>query len=167
MRTTEFYTCMHNFYSTHLTSDFTNYCINACPEKCNTVEYELTVNSGFYTNLNTMYYIKYSEGKLDYIPDDDNTLLWYGLQSLMYVNINYQNLYYTLVEENAAMTFQSLLGTVGGQLGLFIGISFLSLIEIIEIAIELAYFHYKFKNEKSKTLQISSFLKHQDVSEKL
>jgi Amiloride-sensitive sodium channel len=90
----EVYECMHSFYSEHLTSVFTSSCMAACPEKCNTLEYELTVNNGFYTTLNSMKYLKYFP-RFTNLPDVDNTLLWYGHQAIMALDINYQNMYYT------------------------------------------------------------------------
>ncbi len=57
--------------------------------------------------------------------------------------MNYEGYTYTQIEEIPAVTFEQLLGNVGGQLGLFIGISLLSLIECLEILLELAYLFYE------------------------
>ena len=58
-------------------------------------------------------------------------------ESTLKLNINYQELQYTLVKESQKTTWLDLLSNVGGTLGLFTGFSFLSLVEILEILFEI------------------------------
>ena len=60
--------------------------------------------------------------------------------SIMKLNINYQELAYTLVEESQKTTWLDLLSNVGGTLGLFTGFSFLSVVEFFEIIFEIALY---------------------------
>lgn len=39
----------------------------------------------------------------------------------------------SIIEETAELTFSSFLGSLGGQLGLLLGMSFLSFLELVEI----------------------------------
>ena len=64
--------------------------------------------------------------------------------SVVNVNIFYESLSYTETNESPQMNIVSLLGSIGGNLGLFFGVSVFSLCEIIEVLIEI-YFIFKKK----------------------
>ena len=55
------------------------------------------------------------------------------------LNIYYSNLNYVLISESPKTSMNDLMSNVGGTLGLYIGISFLSLIEIVEILCEILF----------------------------
>ena len=55
----------------------------------------------------------------------------------MNVKIFYEGLYYTEISETESQTVFDLISTIGGTMGLFIGIILLSFIEILEILIEI------------------------------
>lgn len=57
--------------------------------------------------------------------------------SVLALNVFYNTGSYTKITEKQAMEPQSLFPSVGGTLGLFLGISILSFVEIIEVAIEI------------------------------
>ncbi len=57
--------------------------------------------------------------------------------------VDYKDNYFTQTIESPAMTFELLLGDVGGQIHLFIGISFLSLLEVVELIVEFLILFYK------------------------
>jgi hypothetical protein len=50
------------------------------------------------------------------------------------LNVFYETFYYTAVSQFPKVTWQSLLGNVGGLFGLFLGASFLSFGEIFEFS---------------------------------
>ena len=58
-------------------------------------------------------------------------------QSILFVNINYNQLSYTNIKENQKITFLNLATNIGGTMGLFLGISFISFFEIVIIIVEL------------------------------
>ena len=62
--------------------------------------------------------------------------------SRSYLKIDLQNTYVQNVEDNIAYDFQSFIGEVGGTLGLFLGLSFVSFIEFTEFLIG-KIFHYE------------------------
>ena len=51
--------------------------------------------------------------------------------------VYYESLKYTLISQQPKTQLLNLIPNIGGALGLFIGISFLSFIEIIELFIEI------------------------------
>ena len=63
--------------------------------------------------------------------------LTYLQNTVSKVNIFYQNMIYTSVTESPASSLSDLISFIGGNLGLFLGMSFLSLVEVIDILIQL------------------------------
>ncbi|CAF1150674.1 unnamed protein product [Brachionus calyciflorus] len=59
---------------------------------------------------------------------------------LISLNVYYETLNYEEITEKESVEFVGLLSNIGGIAGLFLGISFLSLVEIIEIAIQIISF---------------------------
>ena len=66
------------------------------------------------------------------------------------VNIFYQELIYTSITESPALLLSDLISFIGGNLGLFLGMSFLSLVEVIDIFIKLIQIEIKKRTNKSK-----------------
>lgn len=67
-------------------------------------------------------------------------------ENMFGVSIYYDELKYTYISETAAIDSASLVSNIGGTLGLFLGMSILSFVEVIELVIELFYYIYN-KNE--------------------
>lgn len=55
------------------------------------------------------------------------------------ISIHFPVMSYTLYEEQFKMTLPELIASIGGSLGLFMGIRFLTLVEVLEFFIELVY----------------------------
>ena len=68
-------------------------------------------------------------------------------ESTLKLNINYEKLEYTLIREDQKTTLIDLISNVGGTLGLCLGMSFLSIVEIAEIGMEIVLSLLK-KNKK-------------------
>ena len=64
----------------------------------------------------------------------------------MHVDIFYQELSYEEIEQNIAFEFLSLLSEIGGFLGLLLGASALTVIELIDY-VSLVFFH-KLQNQR-------------------
>ena len=58
-------------------------------------------------------------------------------ESVLSLNVYYDSFEVTNIEENAQMQSTDLVAGVGGTLGLFLGISLLSLFEFVEITLEI------------------------------
>ncbi|RNA20730.1 FMRFamide-activated amiloride-sensitive sodium channel isoform X1, partial [Brachionus plicatilis] len=67
------------------------------------------------------------------------------VSSVAMISIFYDELQYTFIEESPALNFETLLGLMGGQFGLFMGASFLSFAEILEMVINLIRACAKYK----------------------
>jgi len=107
-------------------------CHQYCPLECDSVSYLVTSN--------------------DYINYDNFTSFV----------VYYQGLQYTLITQQPKMELFDIISSVGGILGLFIGISFVNLFEISEILIEIALiFINRFKS--AKTIESRLTIKMTDI----
>lgn len=64
------------------------------------------------------------------------------------LTVYFPELKYTVVSENPKTEFFSLISNIGGLLGLFIGTSFMSFVEIIEILFEIIFIFYESRISK-------------------
>ena len=62
-----------------------------------------------------------------------------ALESFVSLNIFYDSLSYTQVTETPQMDLIGLMANIGGNLGLFLGVSVFSLCEMVEVLIEIYY----------------------------
>ena len=118
-------------------SDFINkVCLPLCPLECSHTLYKLSLSSN---QLNgNSYIIKIqNNSKLasDFITKDIDAET--AGKSIAQLTIYYDSLSYTESIESPQMNIVSLIGSIGGNLGLFLGVSVFSLWEIIEVVIEI------------------------------
>ena len=64
-------------------------------------------------------------------------------RSIVKMNIFYESLSYTLVTESPKLNGVSLLASIGGSLGLFLGVSTFSLFEVVEFIITIIFIKMK------------------------
>jgi len=88
-----------------------------CPEECDLIQYEITHS---FTKLSTQYELFKN----------------FSTENLVYFTIFYESPQYTVIDQIAKMDVFDLISNIGGNLGLFIGISFLSFAELIELLVE-------------------------------
>ena len=85
-----------------------------------------------------MEYIKENENlHSDFIRTRVNPLN--AANSFVKLNIFYDSLSYELSTELAKMDIASMLASIGGNLGLFLGVSVFSLCEMVEVLIEMFF----------------------------
>ena len=119
-----------------------------CPEECLKVNYLTSVSTATYP---TDEYCKYLQNQVSLTSrfrneTNFNILTAQIKNSFVKINVFYNDITYTLLHESPTTTWDSLIGQIGGQLGLFIGISFLSMIELLELFFEtlrIVFIHYK------------------------
>jgi hypothetical protein len=96
-------------------------CLNLCPIECDSINYKIEQNS-FQIPTN------YALNQLD-------------LNKYVNILINYQNNQYTLISQSPKMQLFDLISSVGGLISLFLGFSFLTLIEFIDVLFKIC-FHF-------------------------
>ncbi len=81
----------------------------------------------------------------------DADLIQFARQGFLKLIVNYESLYYTSIDDNQAMSSNDLFGAIGGQLGLFAGLSVLSFLELIELFISMCIIFYSLsRNQNNK-----------------
>jgi len=63
--------------------------------------------------------------------------------NVLLLNVFYDKMGYVATIDNPTMTFDILIATFGGNIGLFLGITVLSFVEFIEIIFYMIYFNVK------------------------
>ena len=88
---------------------------------CSVTEYEFTTGE-----------VNFSERWLKDFPYDEyNVTQEYVLQNYVSVTINFRRIQYILLTESKALSFAQLLAAIGGSMGFFLGISLLSIFELL------------------------------------
>jgi len=75
-------------------------------------------------------------------------------QSVLSLNIYYDQLAFTQISKEAKFEIVDLISAFGGLLGLFLGMSFLSFVEIVEIILETFVILFEKKKVSSEVTQI-------------
>ena len=91
-----------------------------CPEECDSIQYD---KSHSFTKIST----------------HNEAFTNFQIDNYVFFNVYYENLQYTVIDQIAQMNVFDLISNIGGNLGLFIGISFLSFAELIELLVEIIY----------------------------
>lgn len=122
--------CYHSFTTNFLESNVFEICSQYCPYQCEVIEYEVKSWSEEYPSTGNI-----SNG-FDYKAFQTYTNVKSGYVSIraFFPELKYKN-----IEQNAKVYIFDLVSNVGGTLGLFLGCSFLSFIEILELLIEIFY----------------------------
>ncbi|CAF0954678.1 unnamed protein product, partial [Brachionus calyciflorus] len=122
-------------------------CYNYCPNECYQVLYDTRIDnakypSKWYTKILNNSTISTKE-YFEFLATSDYLTLQ---QTLLMINIYYENMFYTLIEDSPEITIDLLIAYIGGNFGLFVGISLLSLVEFIEIIFYVIYMFIKRRN---------------------
>jgi len=113
----QYYETLQLIYSDTLNKGMYDFCLD-CPEECDSIQYDI---SHSFTKLSTQ------------------NKVFKNLQIENFVSfaVFYESLQYTIIDQMAQMNVFDLISNIGGNLGLFIGISFLSFAELIELFVEI------------------------------
>ena len=149
--------CLANFFVIFATADLNSFCNNACPERCNTIEYHLSVSMAAFPTFSYLKNQQTTYRNAYMFPQNVNDayLKKFGRQGFLKFTVNYDNLYYTSIDDSPAITANSLFGTIGGQLGLFVGLSVLSFVEFIELFIKLALIFIKYRSVNTARVKVN------------
>jgi len=123
-------------------------CLASCPLECKKTLYKTTLSS---SQLNVNNFISKIKNNPKLISDYFNNRIFGPAtvkESIVHVNILYDSLSYTQSIESPRMDFVSLLASIGGNLSLFLAVSFFSLFEVIQLFMEIFYFLEREKNRK-------------------
>ena len=113
-------------------------CIQECPLECDYVTYDLTLSTldypsrAFFNDLKNNSYMEYTNTSFDEFK-----------QTHLALNIFYPNKEFTEIRETPKMKLVDLVSNLGGALGIFLGFSIFSFVEVFEIVIQIFYITLK------------------------
>ena len=146
--------CADNFYHKEFNvgSYVATNCISKCPLECHKYSFDNFKSYAYYPlPLYVNQTLQISDILTKAYPNEtdftDNLA-----SNAVQITVFYDTLTYTKVEEEPKITWDNLIGTLGGHLHLFLGMSFISLIELIELVVQLImYVIVTRKNAKAKS----------------
>lgn len=109
-------------------------CLNNCPPECEDISFSLSISSSLYPSKNFFKALKHNQKIKDIFSNKSFTLSDLR-EKISFVIIYFEKLNYMTIEDSPNMLFFNLMASIGGWLGLFLGISVLSLVELFEIII--------------------------------
>ena len=118
-----------------------------CPLECDFVDFDFTYSAsdydayGLYTLLNG---VKPTNDELNSFKN-----------KVVSINVYFSELRYTEITETPSTSLIDLLANIGGTIGLFIGISVLSFVEIVEFLMEIIIIYYE-KRKEARKLKIQN-----------
>ena len=138
--TNEEINCAFDVYNQRFLSEtfIKEFCMPSCPLECNRTEYKASVSTLKLLGNDVVDYIRDNE---NLVSDFKKTPLnaFTAANSVVKVNIFYESMSYTLSTESAKMDFVSLLASIGGNLGLFLSVSMFSVVELVQVIIEIYF----------------------------
>ena len=139
----EYQTCANDlYYQVFNTGDFImNYCSEKCPLECHQ-EYMYQQQSFYkYPEEKHLEVLKRNEMLLSKYANESD--FEYNLASnVAKVTIYYDTLTYSVITEEPKVTWIKLVGNLGGHFHLFLGISFMSVMEIVELLVQIMLYAY-------------------------
>lgn len=141
--------CVTSTFNSFYSSDLSLKCFDSCPPECNSIEYNFQLShsdfpSPYYSNI-LIKYDKMNRSFRNYTTYNEVR------SSVLAVNVYYNDIAFTIIDEVPSKSTAQFFSELGGILGLYIGVSLLSFVEILEMGFKIfqLYFLDKFK-ETSK-----------------
>lgn len=143
-----------NFTSTQ---DILSLCGPSCPLECDSINYRLTTS---FSNYPSMAYgkllVENSQLRSKFSTDASLLTPDYLKKTILALRVYYNELSYEHVIEMEKISMVDLVSNIGGTLGLFLGLSFLSLVEIFDVLLQLTFLYCCRKNYSSKVVSVNS-----------
>lgn len=134
----EQFECEAVVYNEFVSKNIYELCSPYCPLECKSIYYSYATSSSHYPTPSYYKYLMTSDSfKSKFYnknPSYDQTK-----NSLVLINFYYNDFVYTLIEDIQTRSLFDVVSGVGGTFGLFLGLSFLSFIEILEIFIDIFF----------------------------
>lgn len=113
---------------------------NLCPLECDYAHFETTLSHSYYPSYNEYQSLMANASNLiSKFPKRENTTIDEIRQMIYHLQIYFEDSKYLLVSENPKQDAWDLISSVGGLLGLFLGLSFLSFIDLVQVIFEFIF----------------------------
>lgn len=125
-------------------NDIQQLCQSRCPLECESIKYNMYSSESDYPSKayasllmqNPLIRSKYASNPSDLTYDSLK-------RNLVQISVYYGDLGYQKFEELEKTRVGDLISRIGGTLGLFLGMSFLSFVEIIDILLQICFYRKK------------------------
>ena len=126
--------CLNQVFEKFLSPDYVkNYCLPECPLECNQTSFGVSLTS---SDIEPEYYSKIVQEKAKTLNITNETWSLEEVKNnIIKFNIYYDTFSYSITTESPTLDVIGLLAFIGGTLGLFLGVSVLTTVELIEIFI--------------------------------
>ena len=126
--------CLNQVFELYLSPDYVkNYCLPECPLECNQTAFGLSLTS---SDIMPEYYSNIIQEKAKSLNITNETWSLEEVKNnIITFNIYYDTFSYSITTETPSLDVIGLLAFIGGTLGLFLGVSVLTTVELIEIFI--------------------------------
>ncbi|CAF0907174.1 unnamed protein product [Brachionus calyciflorus] len=129
--------CAFVIFSTLSQTNYKKTIKDKCPLECNTVRYNLIKSEGRYPSPVYAKDLKNNPRIVRMYNNRTNITLEELRENTLAINIYYEKLKQTEIEENESMSTEILISGIGGTFGLFLGISLLSFFEFVELLVSI------------------------------
>jgi hypothetical protein len=128
--------CLAASLAQFLNNPISKDCSKYCPLECVTLSYSTFSTSAAYPTRSYAKLLGLDDKILKKTPHytTDYEMLKY---SMLKLNVFYEEMSYQTITESPALTWDILLGNIGGMLSLFIGVSIMTVGEVFELVFEL------------------------------
>ena len=147
-------TCIDSTYLQYINNNQDSYCYAQCPLECTEIIIELAPS---YSNYPTQWYANQMLNNSAFLTMVAKTAatnftptVSFLQSNTLQLNVYYNTMGYMVIQESAAVTVDVLIAQFGGNVGLFLGMTFMSLIEIVEVVFYMIYFNIKKLIQKKK-----------------
>lgn len=134
--------CIFEYFSKFYTNKISE-CFKECPDECELIKFDLTTSVSSYPSK--FYAELMLEKQKIYSGKQGFSSLKHIKETALAIDVNFGDISYLSIEDIPSKSFDQLLSEIGGILGLCMGCSLLSLVEIVELIIEIAIVIFKAK----------------------
>lgn len=121
-------------------NDVKTLCPNDCPPECDSLTYTTQLSTSTYPSA--VYgdlLVKKNSAIRARFNNRTNVTLEELRRNILAINVYYATMSYQSISESEKMNYVDLISTVGGTLGLFLGMSFLSFFEFIDLILHIIW----------------------------
>jgi hypothetical protein len=123
-------------------------CLNRCPLECESVSYRTTVSSSQFPTVTYSEVLAYNENVSDYFSSaKGESQQGMVRSSVLSVNVFYKTDLYQKISEKPSVKIFEFVSNIGGVVGVFLGISLLSFVEVFELVCESILIRHESKKK--------------------
>lgn len=137
--------CFYVLNLLFVNTDVNELCPKECPLECESVTYLTSISMSEYPSTNYAERLIKNTRIQNKFDNRSNVTVEELRNNMLAINVYYGKLNYKSYQESAKTQMVDLVSGIGGTIGLFLGVSFLSFIEIIDLFFHMGLAFYNAK----------------------